>query len=76
MKYVIGVFMLCAALIGGVIIKMAYDPFTNATMNSGALYTANASANDIAEFQFIPWAIPAIIFIIVVIMWTRGSRNG
>lgn len=72
MKYAISLALAFIAVILGIVVKMVYDNFTNA---SGILETAGADANTIALSSFIPWAIPMIIFTLIIIMLVRSRRQ-
>ena len=70
MKYVIGAGLLAMAIFLGIVTKTMYDEFTNAT---GILPIVGANAETIALFGMIPWALPLLIFIIVIIMTVKSD---
>ena len=72
MKYIITIALLFFAMILGVVIKPLYDTYANST---GIFVISGVSDNDRALFYALPWIIPLMIFIIVVIMLVRSRKE-
>lgn len=68
-KWVVGFMVLISGAIGGPLLKMLYDVYTNTT--AGVLILTGVDNNTLTILRAIPWLAPALCFIITLIIWSR-----